>query len=267
VGKVSVVIQRTAGGRVLNDIVSTKLKYEMKKKAQSAPQVKKVMEAKRDAILREGMAYYGGMLHTLEDILGYPQMEHFASGGRMSQTRTVTMPPGAVAPTPIPAQKVVGEGRWRKLSDSYIKKHPKSVTYWSKTYGKGSLAVAFTGLLASGTLPKALVARSSYGKTALKRTDGDILTAMHMRVDYPALHGNFLLDRLIRVSFAKQSAIWVPTPRGKGAITPWYRSQPLNHLLLAEGGPFKRPFVAKFAAQMGKAWMTALRKMERGNRV
>jgi hypothetical protein len=259
-GRVSVVLQTSAKGRVLSDAVSTKLKYEMRKRAQSAPQVKVAMEAKRDAVLREGMAYYGGMLKTVEYMLASPNMRFFRSGGRMSQERHILGPDNKLLDTGGKVT-ITGEGRWRKLNPQYAARKEKSTTYWHKD---GGLSKHFSLLVPAA---KVLLCRSNYGKSALRRLDDPkpTLAAMHMVVDYPRLRAHPEIDRLLRVSFATQSIHRVPVDRGM--ITPAYRATPLNHLLLAEGGPFKRPFVAKFAAQMGKAWMTALRKMERGNRV
>jgi hypothetical protein len=238
--------------------LSLKIKAEVETKFRAdAGMQEKALGSKRREVIGISQGFYGGMVKAVGGILTNPLMRGFAKGGQMTQNVTLNTPNTAGLPPSVKMQ-IHGEGPWRRLNPLYVKGELRplgvvSKSYWRKT---GDLATAFRAARPSDA---DLAQFGKYARTKLSQEKLPLgyLAKMTMVIDFPKIRGNGQVDRLIRASFAQR----VPQRHvvTKGMIDEAYRGSPLNHLLLAEGGPFARAWVARFAADAGIRYMEALR--------
>ena len=256
-GKVTVVQQSSAGGKALAESLSLKIKTEVISQFRANPAMQaKVLEARRRQVVDISQGFYGGLVKSIDIVLTNPLMRGFRTGGMMTRNITLATPNAAGLPQSVPVQ-IRGEGAWAALNPRYAagKLPPVGIaskSYWRKT---GDLATVFRAARPSNA---DLAAFGKFAKTKLVQMPGnEYLAAMQMRIDFPAIAGNAQVDRLIRGSFASRVPLrHVMAAKGMTAAT---RGSPLNHLLLSESGPFARPWIAMFAAQMGVKYVEALR--------
>jgi hypothetical protein len=258
VGKATVIRQASAGGKALAESLSVKIKAEVTSQFRANPAMQtKVLEAKRRQVVNISQGFYGGLVKGIDVVLTNPLMRGFRAGGTVTRNVTLATPNTAGLPQAVPVQ-IRGEGAWAALNPRYAagKMPPVGVvskSYWRKT---GDLATVFRAARPDNA---ELAEFGKFAKTRLVQgaLPTGYLAEMVLRVDFPAIRGNAQVDRLIRGSFASRVALrHVVT---KGMIDEAYRGSSLNHLLLAEGGPFARPWVAAFSADVGRKYIEALR--------
>jgi hypothetical protein len=256
-GKVVIIDQGSILGK-MSTAKSTKLRDAVLKKGLTEAQARQALEARRRQVVESSMGYWRGTLGVINSVLQNPGMTNFTTGGPV--TRHVSVPVGTRPDGSHNVETTLGSGSaaWAALNKDYRESKgfsaglPISTTYWKKT---GDLAGAFKQ--AMPTIAE-LSQFGKYARTSLKRgTDAKTLAKMELRIDYPAVKNSVHVDWLVRASFASGRPVdWTGKPSAGN------RSNPLEHLLLAEAGFAKaRPWVASFAARMGEAFHADLKAL------
>jgi hypothetical protein len=256
-GKVVIIDQGGLLGK-MSTAKSTKLRDAVFKKGLTEAQARQALEARRKQVIEASMGYWRGTVGVINNVLQDPKMTNHMTGGVVA--KHVSVPVGTRPDGSHHAETTLGSGNaaWAALNWRYaMNKHPfatgyVSTTYWKKT---GALAQAFQQSMPSTADFSSF---GKYARTSLKRgADTKTLAKMEMRIDYPKIKNSIWVDWLIRASFASGRPIeWLHKP------SPGNRANPLEHLLLAEGGfENARPWVARFAAGMGAAFHEDLKAL------
>lgn len=197
--------------------------------------------------------YYAGMLEGVGDLLEDPGGGPFRTGGVHSRQVTTSLYKAnpAVMP-PSEAATVTSAGSWNALNPEYIEQHPRSTTFWRKT---GILAKLFDSERRAAMPTLTALNRYSSARVApltAATKSGAPARKTFFRLQFPPLHP--AIDKILRESFIRAKAMRQQPPSRYDPILEFT----LYRILPPE---WKRPWLAKYAAEMGKRFRDCLRNL------